>query len=57
MSRWNDCAAVAAIVLILGACSGSTDDTTFAPCEALERWAASDLCAEGFAAGNDFHLR
>jgi len=33
------------LVLILGACSGSSDDTTFDSCEALERWAASDLCS------------
>lgn len=33
------------LVLILGACSGSHDDTTSNSCEALERWAASDLCS------------
>ncbi|HQN76809.1 MAG TPA: DUF1254 domain-containing protein [Syntrophales bacterium] len=32
-------------VLILGACSGSSDDTTFSSCEELERWAASDICS------------
>jgi hypothetical protein len=33
------------LVLILAACSGSSEDTTFDSCEALERWAASDLCS------------
>jgi len=33
------------LVLILGACSGSSDDTTSDSCEALERWATSDLCS------------
>jgi len=33
------------LVMILGACGGSHDDTTFDSCEALESWAASDLCS------------
>lgn len=33
------------LVLILGACSGSHDDTTSDSCQALDRWAASDLCS------------
>ncbi len=33
------------LVPILGACGGSSDDTTFNSCDVLDRWAASDICS------------